>query len=540
MKKIISFLALIAVILSITSCGNSTSRRSTDGEAEKSASGSAADRSGDEYADEPRGVSVEALASSRGEHAVSDGEYIYFTVHSDDDAASIAPETDGLYRATLSLEDPVRLARGDCHSLVLDGGSLYFIMEDVSGDCAVCSIDLESLNIRRIIRDVDGATDLGICGGHLFYVYMSELCYVDDMESGKVSTYSPESFNAAFYTVFQAQSSADGKIWLSAQNSSDLSVMLYTFDPEEGKPWGVAGIGSRFTVADDGTVYFTYPVEGQPDYEDYRQYEYLLMKMEDIGEVSSMNFTGRFSGDFFSYGNYLFYTKYTEVEEKAGEGASTARKLYCYDTQTGEEYAIDRDAFVGIDISIRGITCGRLFYNTYEYFSPQPDDEEFCDCRSCDLTDADGTVTLNTLVASATDTQALLADDEITERQIEEREREREEELKNEPYGPGTSSLYLTAGNRMACYRLVRMDGSTEFQVLLSAGEETTQSFPCGRYVLKVARGDEWISDEEAFGDAGSYSSTNTFKFEDGGYYEISTGTQGSFYGDSKAGFTQN
>jgi hypothetical protein len=61
------------------------------------------------------------------------------------------------------------------------------------------------------------------------------------------------------------------------------------------------------------------------------------------------------------------------------------------------------------------------------------------------------------------------------------------------------------------------MDGSTEFMVLLSPGEETSRSFPCGRYTLKTAEGDTWISDEEAFGDAGHYSTTDIFTFEAGG-----------------------
>ena len=87
-------------------------------------------------------------------------------------------------------------------------------------------------------------------------------------------------------------------------------------------------------------------------------------------------------------------------------------------------------------------------------------------------------------------------------------------------------TLYLSApDDKSACYRLVRMDGSTEFMVLLSPGEETSRSFPCGRYTLKTAEGDTWISDEEAFGDAGHYSTTDIFTFEAGGAYEISSGS---------------
>jgi hypothetical protein len=107
-------------------------------------------------------------------------------------------------------------------------------------------------------------------------------------------------------------------------------------------------------------------------------------------------------------------------------------------------------------------------------------------------------------------------------------------------YGPGTSSLVLSAdSDRKACFRLMRGDGSEEFQVLLNEGESITKSFPSGTYVLRVAEGTEWISDEEAFGESGHYSTTERYYFEAGGSYRISSGTQGDFYGDSASGFTQ-
>ncbi len=114
-----------------------------------------------------------------------------------------------------------------------------------------------------------------------------------------------------------------------------------------------------------------------------------------------------------------------------------------------------------------------------------------------------------------------------------------EEALRNEPYGPGTSTLYLSApDDKSACYRLVRMDGSTEFMILLSPGEKTNKRFSCGRYTLKTAEGDTWISNEEAFGAASDYSTTDVFTFEEGGAYEISTGARGDFYSDDAGGFT--
>ncbi len=120
----------------------------------------------------------------------------------------------------------------------------------------------------------------------------------------------------------------------------------------------------------------------------------------------------------------------------------------------------------------------------------------------------------------------------------EEEQRKLHEQYDDEPYGPGTSGLSLSAdSDRAACFRLVKMNGDTEFMVFLEAGESTTQYFPSGRYTLKVARGEEWISDEEAFGSSGYYSTTDVFTFESGGVYEISTGTRGDFRSDSASGF---
>lgn len=120
----------------------------------------------------------------------------------------------------------------------------------------------------------------------------------------------------------------------------------------------------------------------------------------------------------------------------------------------------------------------------------------------------------------------------------EERRRRLKEQYADEPYGPGTSSLYLKADDsRYACYRLFRMDGDMQFQVLLAPGESTTESFPSGRYTLKAAEGEKWISDEEAFGSAGKYSSTNVFTFEAGKKYQITSGSQGDFHSDSAKGF---
>ena len=538
MKKLILFLLIISLFSSSAACGKQETKTEPEPAPEKQEDAEKLpepSKPQEEPEPEPQvaeAVTVEAIPTQYGEHAVSDGEYIYFTVHSGDgDTWNV--ERDGLFRADLSMENVVKLARGNCHSLYLDGENLYFVLQDKSGLTSVCSIDKNGTEVRRIVKDVEGAESLGMQNGKLFFVQMGSFCIVEDTETGEVTRYSPERVG-----VTQALPAKNGDVWLYGVKNTDLSSMLYIYMDEDGRAWGTAGGGSRFTVCEE-SVYFMYPLIDQPAYEDFRQYEYVLMRMDEIGEPYQTGIVGRIAGDLFPYGPYLFYTKYTEVEEKAGEGEATVRKLFSYDTRTGEEKRVDRDAFIGIDLSIRDITGGRLFYNAYDYRSGAAEYLEFVGCYSCNLTGTDSSIDLKAITAEAEDAPSVSADDKAVDEYIEEREREREEELKNTPYGPGTSTLYLKAGSKSECYRLVKMDGSTEFMVLLAPGESVTKSFPCGKYVLKVARGETWISDDEAFGEDGYYTSTDVFNFESGAAYEISMGTQGSFHGDSRDGFTK-
>ena len=105
-------------------------------------------------------------------------------------------------------------------------------------------------------------------------------------------------------------------------------------------------------------------------------------------------------------------------------------------------------------------------------------------------------------------------------------------------YGPGECDLRLTAGDQMAAFRLVRTDGTEECFLILEPGEEKTVTFPSGTYILKLAEGAEWLSDEEAFGADGTYSSTEWFVFEEGyEYYIESDESDGDFDEDTLDGF---
>lgn len=111
-------------------------------------------------------------------------------------------------------------------------------------------------------------------------------------------------------------------------------------------------------------------------------------------------------------------------------------------------------------------------------------------------------------------------------------------------YGTGNVELVLRAYEQPAAFRLMTaVDGEPDAEVLYTYAEPhtvVTFSFDAGAYILKTAEGASWISDAEAFGPGGTYSTTQVFDFVAGRSYEIRTTTsQGSFYQDSASGFTQ-
>ena len=107
-------------------------------------------------------------------------------------------------------------------------------------------------------------------------------------------------------------------------------------------------------------------------------------------------------------------------------------------------------------------------------------------------------------------------------------------------YGPGTSKLYLHRfDGSNTCYRLYRAGGELELEVkLFQYNESRTVSFPSGAYILRIARGSEWISDEEAFGPNGRYSVIYYESYKPEETYEITTTTgNGNVMCDSARNF---
>ena len=107
-------------------------------------------------------------------------------------------------------------------------------------------------------------------------------------------------------------------------------------------------------------------------------------------------------------------------------------------------------------------------------------------------------------------------------------------------YGPGVSTIQLSAGNLSACYKLMRTDGSLAMEVLLAPNTKTTRTFPSGTYILKSAEGPHWISESQAFGPSGIYSQSISYTFAADYDYEIVSSTShGDFNSDTMAGFVQ-
>ena len=107
-------------------------------------------------------------------------------------------------------------------------------------------------------------------------------------------------------------------------------------------------------------------------------------------------------------------------------------------------------------------------------------------------------------------------------------------------YGPETSRLYLRRfDDTDTCYRLYRVGGGLELEVkLFDPNDSRWVSFPCGFYILRIARGSEWISDEEAFGPNGRYSVIYYEAYKAGETYEITTTSgRGNVMSDSAGNF---
>lgn len=109
--------------------------------------------------------------------------------------------------------------------------------------------------------------------------------------------------------------------------------------------------------------------------------------------------------------------------------------------------------------------------------------------------------------------------------------------------GKGDVTLEISNGDTMACYKLISCaEGNpVVHSVLTEPYTDLTLKFSPGSYYLKVAYGDEWLGDEEAFGENGRYITTDMYIFNAGFVYKLSTSSYGGdFSSDTMSGFIGN
>lgn len=106
--------------------------------------------------------------------------------------------------------------------------------------------------------------------------------------------------------------------------------------------------------------------------------------------------------------------------------------------------------------------------------------------------------------------------------------------------GEGPVKLELSGSSAYAVYYLLYNSddvtpGHEVRAVYLNHTNSGSMYFPEGNYVLKIARGDYWISDEEGFGESGSYSKSIPKEMTAGVYF-IEESTSSGFDSDSWGG----
>ena len=546
MKKALLVIVSMLVLAAVVGCG--------------SGQGGSQSAAGGQSGQTASARTPESLPTAQGMQLVSDLEHIYF--YYDHPSESIVYGEDGVYSADPNLESATLIFQNDgADPLCLLGDKLY-----CNSSISVEAIDLKSHEIVEATASRSGARSLapyvagdlskGASASLLYATYDDGLLLGVPAANGVLDS---KTLDWVKDDVLRALT-GDGVAYFSILEDG---YQVCSYDMQTGAVNKIAEMATEWSFTVVGTdVYFFAEMDGEnADSNAPRKLQ--LMRADAAGNVSPTGISGDVGGLLYSYGDFVFYTTYIEQAAesddadagKSGASGKNAAKAASgadeeplflgrpsyYDTVTGGSAIIDRDAYAGMDIALRGVSSGYLYFDGIVV-----DELTGRESYNVYLDKLDGSgemVNVDLLTRDAKTTDQVLAWNEVEAKRLEEmREKadaEYEEALKNEPYGPGTSKLFLKADkDRSACYRLVRMDKSIEFQVLLAPGEKTTQSFPNGRYTLKIAQGKEWISDEEAFGESGEYDTTGVFTFEAGQSYEIGTGTGSNIRNDSLGGFT--
>ncbi|MDO4797980.1 MAG: DUF5050 domain-containing protein [Coriobacteriales bacterium] len=451
-----------------------------------------------------------------------------------------------IYRTDASLESPAVIDEVDANSIdalcVTDDWLYYAITKNDDGH-EIRRVHLDGSSPQTVRQTKNAVSQ---------FVRMDESLVYNDggsLEIGNPEKDVYEEFSLDDALVRHVVATSDSLLF-TASSSDDGNGRLYrlTYDESTPRVEELVDVGctDSFAIVGDDIYYLAVP-EGEKD--DGESYE--LMRLDATGEGNSTGVRGHFrevdedrngTARLVSYGESILYSMYE---------SGSNWKHYGFDTATNRVFGLEirPTDYIHHGVQISDATNGFAFLMDDDA-SRLRDDHRLFDLSgslgkknkvyegylypttlSSVLKNADKTV-----IEEREEAEKAKAEAEKAEAAAAEAE-EMARKYADEPYGPGTSKLHLSSGSKMASYRLVRMDGSTEFMVLLEPNEKKVMTFPSGRYRLKVAEGDTWISDEEAFGSAGTYSTTNVFTFEPDESYTIASGDRGDFHHDDSAGF---
>lgn len=439
--------------------------------------------------------------NSRGEKAtgfrmVSDGEFIYYSQFAEP----------GLRKINTDLSSEVLLADEDSLYLNLVGDTLYYIVPD-SG---IWQVKTDGSDHKQL-EMANNATHLSHDNGTLYYlqdyqIYRYNLDAVNETVKELEEEYgaAAASDEAAFFRseklsdeYVDSLAVGQGRIFYVA--SKEDKDTLFMMDPDSLTPTVIASGLSSNIFADDGRLYYQ-EVERISDLDENTR----ICSIDLSGNDRKVHFEEKNAGAYFTAsGGTLYFTRYQARGEDNFEGSY----IYRMDITGGEaeEFYIDYDVSMMLEAA-----GGYIWFDHYSYDNQTTNDY---------WGKADGSH-----VAMLQDMRPIAERSEFLEPYVE-------------PYGPGESYLSLVTESMSACYKLVRMDDTVELVQFLEPNSTMTVSFPNGRYVLKIAEGNEWLGDDEAFGEEGHYSTTDIFKFQDGFTYEIVAGKTGNFSSDNKDGF---
>ncbi len=443
-------------------------------------------------------ITIEPATAEKatGFRMVSDGESIYYCQY----------EEPGLRKISADLSSEVLLADGDCDYLNLVDDMVYYVVPG-SGIWQMKTDGSE----QKQIEFADDAAWLDYDDGVLYFLQENNLYRYDLQSVGVTLEELEEEFGAAAESeasgFFRSEkisdeyvdslAAAEGRLFYTADVGDDNHLFL--MDPATGASTKIASGVNHQIFIENGRLYFQ-----EEDRINDLDINTRICSVDLAGQDRKVHFEELNAGAYFTVsGGYIYFTQF-----RTG-GADNFEGSYLYRMSAATDEV--EELFPEYDVSMNLEAAGD--YVWFDHFSYE-------------------TLVTSDYWGKADGSElAMIADLRP--------QAERSEFLDPyvEPYGPGESYLALSTDDLSACYKLYRMDGSEALVEFLTPNSETTVSFPSGRYTLKIAEGDEWLGDDQAFGENGMYSTTEVYQFDTGYTYEIVGGTTGDFSTDSLEGF---